>query len=91
MKDLVADQCEAILAALAAASRLGWEVTIEPGRASVLVRAKRTKLYAGAKSTEYDSGIAISRPHVRDALGHLLTVIVMESQAGERVATEARL
>lgn len=77
-------QADQIVTALAAASRLGWEVTIESGRSSVLCRAKRTAIYPGTRATEYDStGIAIARATLRDALGHLLTVICLESVDAE--------
>lgn len=76
-------QADQICAALESASRLGWEVTIGSGRGSVLVTARRVAIYPGTRETEYDrTGISIARTTLRDALGHLLTVITIEA-AGE--------
>ena len=73
-----------IVEAFETARRLGWDVTIESGRNVCSVKAKRTAIFPGTRETEYDrSGITIARAHLRDALGHLLTIINVEATADE--------
>ncbi len=75
---------EQLIAALETARRLGWRVTIESGRGVVEVQAKRTAIPPGTRATEYDHhGITIARPHLRDALGTLLTILTLEAAGGE--------
>jgi hypothetical protein len=76
---LTSKQAIQIVTGLATASRLGWDVTVKSGRGSFTVSATRVALFAGTRPTQYDTGISFVRRELNDALGHLLTVILLES------------